>query len=81
MRFIGPPFTFGITPLSSHITIAGPNAAVAVEDIPSAAYPTPAKRPANSRLDCASLEAAFGIGRPDWRAHLKDVLGELGALA
>ena len=55
--------------------------AVAVEDIPSAAYPTPAKRPANSRLDCASLEAAFGIGRPDWRAHLKDVLGELGALA
>jgi len=33
MRFIGPPFTFGITPLSSHITIAGPNAAVAVEDI------------------------------------------------
>jgi hypothetical protein len=33
MRFIGPPFTFGITPVSSHITIAGPNAAVAVEDI------------------------------------------------
>ena len=32
MRFIGPPFTFGITQLSSNITIAGPNAAVAVED-------------------------------------------------
>ena len=32
MRFIGPPFTFGIQPLSSNITIMGPNAAVAVED-------------------------------------------------
>jgi len=33
MRFIGPPFTFGITPIASNITIAGPNAAVAIEDI------------------------------------------------
>ena len=33
MRFIGPPLTFGITPIASNITIAGPNAAVAIEDI------------------------------------------------
>jgi hypothetical protein len=33
MRFIGPPFTFGITPIASNTTIAGPNAAVAIEDI------------------------------------------------
>ena len=33
MRFIGPPFTFGITPIASNITIAGSNAAVAIEDI------------------------------------------------
>jgi len=52
--------------------------ATLVEDIPSAAYPTPARRPANSRLDCASL-AAFGLARPDWRAHLSDILTELGA--
>lgn len=32
MRFIGPPFTFGIQMLASNITIVGPNAAVAVED-------------------------------------------------
>ena len=32
MRFIGPPFTFGISPLSTNITIMGPNAAVAVDD-------------------------------------------------
>ena len=32
MQFIGSPFTFGIQPLASNITIMGPNAAVAVED-------------------------------------------------
>lgn len=49
----------------------------AVEDIPSEAYPTPAARPQNSRLNCASLEAAFGITRPDWRAGLADILRDL----
>ncbi len=32
MQFLGPPFTFGVTSLSENITIAGPNAAVAVDD-------------------------------------------------
>ena len=32
MRFIGPPFTFGLQQLSSNITIMSPNAAVATED-------------------------------------------------
>lgn len=53
--------------------------AVEVTDIPTSAYPTPAKRPANSRLDCSSLAADFGIDRPDWRADLTDILMELGA--
>ena len=51
---------------------------VAVEDIPSAAWPTPAPRPLNSRLDCATTGAVFGIPRPDWRAGVRDVLAELG---
>ncbi|WP_174803885.1 dTDP-4-dehydrorhamnose reductase [Martelella limonii] len=51
---------------------------VRVEDIPTSAYPTPASRPLNSRLDCSSL-ANFGLARPDWRADLLDVLKELGA--
>ncbi len=33
MRYLGPPFTFGITQLSANTTISGPNAAVAVEDV------------------------------------------------
>jgi dTDP-4-dehydrorhamnose reductase len=48
-----------------------------IEDIPSSAYPTPAKRPLNSRLDCTSLHSAFGIPRPDWRQGLTDILKEL----
>lgn len=48
-----------------------------VVDIPTSAYPTPAKRPGNSRLDCHKLETVFGISRPDWRAGLHDVLKEL----
>ena len=52
----------------------------AVEDIPTSAYPTPAIRPSNSRLDCASTEAVFGIKRPDWRRSLTDVLKELGEI-
>jgi len=50
-----------------------------VNPIPTSAYPTPAKRPLNSRMSGASLESAFGIARPDWRRGLRDVLRELGA--
>ncbi|MFC6689680.1 dTDP-4-dehydrorhamnose reductase [Jhaorihella thermophila] len=48
-----------------------------VTDIPSADYPTPARRPLNSRLDCSRTEAVFGLKRPDWRASLRDILTEI----
>jgi dTDP-4-dehydrorhamnose reductase len=38
--------------------------------IPSRDYPTPAKRPSNSRLSNAKLAATFGIVLPDWRQAL-----------
>lgn len=50
-----------------------------VDPISSADYPTPARRPLNSRLDCATLAADFGITPPDWRAHLAAVVKELTA--
>jgi dTDP-4-dehydrorhamnose reductase len=46
---------------------------VSVTDITSSDYPTPAARPANSRLDCTTLQTAFGIARPDWQAALDDM--------
>ena len=50
---------------------------VMVTDIPTSAYPTPARRPANSRLDCTTFERTFGLPRPDWRAGLAEVLNDL----
>ena len=50
-----------------------------IDDIPTSAYPTPARRPLNSRMDCGSLRSAFGIERPDWHCGLRDILKELGA--
>ncbi|WP_197721872.1 dTDP-4-dehydrorhamnose reductase [Sulfuritortus calidifontis] len=44
--------------------------------IPSADYPTPAKRPLNSRLSNARLAATFGLALPDWRRALELCLGE-----
>jgi len=49
-----------------------------VRDIASQDYPTPAKRPLNSRLDCRAIETVFAVERPDWRRGLADILQELG---
>ncbi len=53
---------------------------VAVHDIPTSQYPTPAARPLNSRLDCESLSRSFGIEPPDWRESLATVIQQLGAI-
>jgi dTDP-4-dehydrorhamnose reductase len=48
-----------------------------VEAITTADYPTAAKRPANSLLDCKKLAEVFGWRMMDWRRSLTKVLGEL----
>lgn len=50
---------------------------ITVADIPTSGYPTPAQRPANSRLDGAKLLADFGIAPPDWQKGLAQMLQEL----
>ena len=42
--------------------------------IPSSDYPTPARRPANSRLDNGKLARVFGLRLPHWREALKRCL-------
>lgn len=44
--------------------------------IPTSAYPTPAQRPLNSRLDVTGLEGALGIQLPDWQSQLALTLSE-----
>jgi dTDP-4-dehydrorhamnose reductase len=53
----------------------GPSAAV--KRITTADYPTPAKRPANSRLDSSKLARVHGVGLPPWRSSLKEVVARL----
>lgn len=48
-----------------------------VAPIPTSAYPTPARRPANSRLDGARLARVHGVVLPDWRLSVAAVVGRL----
>ncbi len=45
----------------------------AVKPIATADYPTPAKRPADSRLDCGKIRAVFGIVLCNWHSALSDL--------
>ncbi|WP_413490520.1 dTDP-4-dehydrorhamnose reductase [Shewanella baltica] len=51
------------------------NKQIKVNTITSEQYPTPAKRPANSKLDCRKIEQSFGIKPSDWQAALKNLSG------
>ena len=44
-----------------------------ISSISTSAYPTPAKRPANSRLDCSKIENQFGIKPSDWNAAIENI--------
>ena len=56
-------------------THGGPTARVRA--ISTADYPTPAKRPANSRLDSSKLERIHGVRLPDWRKSTEAVVSRL----
>ncbi|WP_374428055.1 dTDP-4-dehydrorhamnose reductase [Ideonella dechloratans] len=47
-----------------------------VEAIPTSAYPTPAQRPLNSRLDTTRLREAFGLQLPPWQSGVERMLTE-----
>lgn len=45
-----------------------------LQPIPSSAYPTPAQRPLNSRLDCSRLQQDWQVQLPDWQSALEQCL-------
>lgn len=49
----------------------------AITPITTTDYPTPAKRPANSRLDTAKFRSTFAVTLPDWRSGVDEVLDRL----
>ena len=51
--------------------------AARVNPITTADYPTAAKRPANSRLDCSKLAGVHGVRLPDWQGSVQQVVARL----
>ena len=49
----------------------------AIEPVPTEAFPTPARRPHNSRLDTGKLRATFGVSLPPWQAGVQRMLAEV----
>ena len=45
--------------------------------VPTSAFPTPARRPLNSRLDTQKLQQAFGLRLPHWQAGVDRLLAEI----
>ena len=52
-------------------------AADAVRAVPTTEYPTPARRPLNSRLDTCKLRETFQLSLPDWRVGVQRMLEEV----
>ena len=48
-----------------------------VNPIPTTAYPTPAQRPRNSRLNNQKIQHAFQIYLPDWKVHVQRTVTEV----
>lgn len=74
-------YHFAGTPASTWVDLARAifdeaGQSIAITEIPTIAYPTPAARPTNSVLDCSTLKRDFGIAPPDWRVGLRAVLAD-----
>jgi dTDP-4-dehydrorhamnose reductase len=54
-------------------------AAAAIEAVPTSAFPTPARRPANSRLATAKLRDTFDLTLPPWQTGVERMLTEVFA--
>jgi len=48
----------------------------AIQAVPTSAFPTPARRPHNSRLDTRKLQSAFGLSLPPWQQGVNRMLNE-----
>ncbi|MEB2645103.1 dTDP-4-dehydrorhamnose reductase [Pseudomonas canadensis] len=61
--------------IGEHLREQG-KACAELEPIPSSAYPTPAQRPLNSRLDCGRLLQQWHVSQPHWQDALRECLAQ-----
>ncbi len=77
-HFSGQPFTswhgFALEIIKSGRAVGLIDHEVTIEAIPSSEYPTPAARPANSRMSTQLLEKTFGFKSDDWQSALQAML-------
>ena len=77
-HFSGQPFTswhgFALEIIKSGRAVGLIDHEVTIEAIPSSEYPTPAARPANSRMSTQLLEKTFGFKSDDWHSALQAML-------
>ncbi len=48
-----------------------------IEPVPTSAFPTPARRPHNSRMNTQKLQATFDLHLPDWQTGIERMLNEV----
>ena len=51
--------------------------AIEIKPVSSSAFPTPARRPKNSRLDTSKLQTTFGLVLPAWQTGVTRMLSEI----
>ncbi len=67
---------FGFAEAIGHQLRAQGKACAELEAIASSAYPTPAKRPLNSRLDCSHLQQQWHVSQLQWQDALRECLAQ-----
>lgn len=76
-HFAGEPHVSWFEFASAIFTVAGEQGVLAklpgLKGIGTADYPTPARRPANSRLDCGKIRQVFAIEPSNWQAALQNI--------
>ena len=69
----------GLTREIFRLSAAADGPSAEVEGIPSEQYPTPARRPKNSRLSTAKLTADYGVQPRPWQTAVADIITELNS--
>ncbi len=69
-------FGFGETIVAAMAEADEPLSVTAITPVTTGEYPTPARRPGYSVLDCSKIFDCFGVGLPHWRDQLSLCLGD-----
>lgn len=66
-----------IIDLARQAGVATKVAPEAIQPVPTSAFPTPAKRPMNSRLNTSKLQNTFNLNLPHWQSGVTRLLAEI----